>query len=238
MYFTYLLHFKPTNQFYYGVCYKNNRKTCDLWKTYFSSSKLVHSLIDEYGVEAFDAKIRRIFADASSARRWETKVLKRMRVVRSTRWLNKTDNISFEPLFGDDNPSTKNTTKARLLSSMNDMAIRKGFSSYSELLRFENPSKNPASAKKIGEWKKGKIWVTSKEGKYEMISPDDVDKFVESGYTLGRRGNELIGKNKGKKFIHKNDVIKSVLLEELQNYLDDGWSIGRPKDYYNFKRKT
>ena len=40
----------------------------------------------------------------------------------------------------------------------------------------------------------------------------------------------LKGKNtwtKGRKFIHKNGIMKTVLLNEMKKYIDDGWEIGR-----------
>jgi hypothetical protein len=38
------------------------------------------------------------------------------------------------------------------------------------------------------------------------------------------------GKNtwsKGRKFIHKDGIMKAVTLNEIQKYIDDGWEIGR-----------
>jgi hypothetical protein len=50
-----------TNQFYYGSRTENVRKNRlpeeDLWKHYFTSSKKVKDLIDEYGIDSFDVEI-------------------------------------------------------------------------------------------------------------------------------------------------------------------------------------
>ena len=50
-----------TNQFYYGSRTENVRKKRlpeeDLWKHYFTSSKKVKDLIDEYGIDSFDVEI-------------------------------------------------------------------------------------------------------------------------------------------------------------------------------------
>ena len=50
-----------TNQFYYGSRTENVRKKRlpeeDLWKHYFTSSKKVKDLINEYGIDSFDVEI-------------------------------------------------------------------------------------------------------------------------------------------------------------------------------------
>lgn len=52
---------KITNQFYYGSRTENVRKKRlpeeDLWKHYFTSSKKVKDLIDEFGIDSFDVEI-------------------------------------------------------------------------------------------------------------------------------------------------------------------------------------
>ena len=95
--YTYLIHHTPTNTFYYGVRWKNVRlcKTPeeDLWVSYFTRSKKVRQLIQKFGKDSFRYEIRKRFNDVSSARNWETKVLRRMRVLSKPNiWLNRTNN--------------------------------------------------------------------------------------------------------------------------------------------------
>ena len=63
--YTYLITHNPTNQLYYGVRHSVNRKQMDpeqdLWIDYFTSSKAVHALIEEWGKETFDIEIDQIF---------------------------------------------------------------------------------------------------------------------------------------------------------------------------------
>lgn len=47
--------------------------------------------------------MRRIFHTEKKARNWETKVLRRIKSVKSERWLNKTDNIAIAPMPGENN---------------------------------------------------------------------------------------------------------------------------------------
>lgn len=59
--YTYLVKNKITNQFYYGSRCKNVRLKItpeeDMWVNYFTSSKIVKELIEEYGNNSFDIKI-------------------------------------------------------------------------------------------------------------------------------------------------------------------------------------
>ena len=51
----------PTNTLYYGVQYSKNCNPTNLWKTYFTSSEYVSSLIKEYGKDSFSYEIRKTF---------------------------------------------------------------------------------------------------------------------------------------------------------------------------------
>lgn len=91
--YTYLIKFIPTDQVYYGVRWGNKvSPEDDLWKKYFTSSKYVKELIDEYGSEWFEYEVRQVFESVDKARDWEERVLKRMKVTESNQWLNRTDN--------------------------------------------------------------------------------------------------------------------------------------------------
>lgn len=95
--YTYLIKCVPENTFYYGVRYAKGCRTSDLWNTYFTSSKKVKSLINKYGVEAFEHEIRKTFNSVSKAREWEEKVLKKLDVINDERFINQTDNRSIAP---------------------------------------------------------------------------------------------------------------------------------------------
>jgi hypothetical protein len=92
--YTYLLHHIPTNTFYYGIRWKKDCKPEEFWKSYFTSSKkLVPLLRTLFGDESFEFQIRKVFNDIKIARSWESKVLRRMRVLKNPDiWLNRTNN--------------------------------------------------------------------------------------------------------------------------------------------------
>ena len=101
--YTYLIGWPDHNKWYYGVRYAKGADPADLWNPYTTSSNHVKSFVGEHGDPSVRL-IRRVFEDTISARLWEHRVLKRMRVVGDDRWLNKTDNKSIEPQYGKNHP--------------------------------------------------------------------------------------------------------------------------------------
>lgn len=94
IYYTYLLKHIPTNTFYYGVRFAEGCHPDEFWKTYFTSSKKkIPELREQYGDDSFEFQIRRTFIDRQKAVDWESKVLRRMKVLKFPEiWLNRTDN--------------------------------------------------------------------------------------------------------------------------------------------------
>ena len=95
--YTYLLKHIDTNTFYYGVRYAEGCDPNDFWNKYFTSSKHVGALIDKYGKDSFIFEIRKTFDDKKKAISWEHRVLKKIKAVLRTDFINKTDNISICP---------------------------------------------------------------------------------------------------------------------------------------------
>lgn len=94
--FTYLIKCTSTNQFYYGVRYAKNCHPSDLWTTYFTSSKYVRSLIEQYGRDAFSCEVRKQFTSAHKAKQWESRVLKKMKVSSRKDFINKHDFVAYD----------------------------------------------------------------------------------------------------------------------------------------------
>lgn len=86
--YTYYLFHQPTNTHYYGVRWCKNCNPTDLWQSYFSSSRKVKKLIEEYGAESFHFEIRKTFSNKDQAILWEEKVLRRLQVHKKPQWLN------------------------------------------------------------------------------------------------------------------------------------------------------
>lgn len=88
--YTYKLIFKPTGQYYYGVRYAKGCNPNDLWDKYFTSSKHIHKLIKEYGLNSFIIKITKTFNNKIDAINHEHSVLTRTKANRNGKFINKT----------------------------------------------------------------------------------------------------------------------------------------------------
>lgn len=87
--FTYIITFLPTGQKYYGVRTKRGCHPKELWQSYFTSSKIVHRLINLHGKDSFVFEIRKTFKDSQSAILWEHRVLSRLNAAEHPLWLNQ-----------------------------------------------------------------------------------------------------------------------------------------------------
>jgi hypothetical protein len=87
--YTYEVTFLPTNQKYYGVRFANKTEASnDLWKKYFTSSKVIKSLIDDHGLGAFDIKIDKVFETKEEALSYEHQFLSELGLPNKV-WLNR-----------------------------------------------------------------------------------------------------------------------------------------------------
>lgn len=109
-YYTYLIGWKNLNKWYYGVKFSKDSDPQKFWKEYFTSSSYVDEMRQRCG-EPDVIEIRKTFSDQQKARKWEHKVLKRMNVVLSENWINKTDNICFDPKIMSNIGKTKTGQK-------------------------------------------------------------------------------------------------------------------------------
>lgn len=120
--YTYLIGWPEHNRWYYGVRYAKNCSPDDFWNPYKTSSKIVSKFVDEYGDPPIK-KIRKVFTQNDNAillaQNWENRVLKRLKVVKDTKWLNGHDSRCFDPLLvprGDQHwtKQNKNAEKVKL----------------------------------------------------------------------------------------------------------------------------
>jgi len=128
--YTYLIGWSKYDKWYYGVRFAKNCNTNELWKSYKTSSKHVKLFYETYGNPDI-IQIRKTFENAENARLWENKVLKRLCVVKSERWLNKTDNRSISSksssIGGKNKPENFSDTcrKTRLGRKLSEETKRK-----------------------------------------------------------------------------------------------------------------
>jgi hypothetical protein len=94
--YTYLIGWTAHNKWYYGSRYAKKCHPSDLWKLYFTSSAYVKQMREEFG-EPDVIQVRKTFESVNECRNYEHRVLQRLRVVKSSKWLNKTDVKSIPP---------------------------------------------------------------------------------------------------------------------------------------------
>lgn len=113
--YTYLIGWPEQDRWYYGVRYARNCHPSDFWNPYRTSSQIVESFVSQHGDPPVKL-IRKVFSDTKSARLWENRVLKRMKVVQDDRWLNKHDSMSppINPLGNLAMRRPENREKARI----------------------------------------------------------------------------------------------------------------------------
>ena len=104
--YTYLLGWAKLNTYYYGLRFAQGCHPDDLWKTYFTSSCYVAKFVEQHG-DPDIIQIRKTFTVIPTAQLWEHRVLKRMKVIHRNDFLNRTDNKSITPLYGNNNPATR-----------------------------------------------------------------------------------------------------------------------------------
>jgi hypothetical protein len=109
--YTYKLIFKPTGQYYYGVRYAKNCNPNDLWDKYFTSSKHIHKLIKEYGLNSFIIKITKTFTNKVDAIDYEYSILNRVKANKNCKFINKTNN---KALFGNEGLILVSHTKTNI----------------------------------------------------------------------------------------------------------------------------
>jgi hypothetical protein len=94
--FTYLIGWSNLNTWYYGVRYGKSCHPSNLFTTYFTSSKHVKKFILKNGMPDV-VQIRKIFNNIVDARKWEDKVIIRMKMTKLKKFLNRCSSKSISP---------------------------------------------------------------------------------------------------------------------------------------------
>ena len=86
--YTYLIGWSELDLWYYGVKFGKSADPALFWVNYFTSSKYVKSLREEFG-EPDVREIRKTFKSKEAASDWERKVIRRLGAVWSDKWINR-----------------------------------------------------------------------------------------------------------------------------------------------------
>jgi hypothetical protein len=205
--YTYLIGWSSHNKYYYGVRYAKNSNPNELWKSYFTSSKHVKYFAEKHG-DPDIIEIRKEFDDRDSAILWENLVLKRMNVVKDSRFLNATDNIAIKHPDGY-NPSKNLEEWNKYRTGKLDIEVL-------------DPEVASEKARKLS-LATTKAW---KEGKMNSVKPEDTSNYKNAAI---KRWSDPKFKDaaKSRKWINKGNKSKMVLPDDICSYLNSGWSLGR-----------
>jgi hypothetical protein len=86
--YTYRIFHRPTKTYYYGAKYSKKSDPATFWVDYFTSSKIVHSLIEQYGTHTFEIQRIKSFNTKEETLLWETKFLTKINAAARSDWLN------------------------------------------------------------------------------------------------------------------------------------------------------
>lgn len=230
--YTYLLGWSSLNVYYYGVEYGQKTKVANpqnLWTSYFTSSKQVKQFRELHG-EPDLVEVRKVFDDPKKGVEWENKVLRRMNVLQKPdKWLNR--NIAGVVVMNEDTASKiSSTTKGRMPKVPRWKQPRRPESraASSTRMKFNNPSKT-------GEGRQNQSRIMkSKPGLFTGKQHSEETRKAWSEKRKGvKRSKESIEKqkitNKGKRWIHKDNLNIKVSVDQLNHYLINGWSSGMSK---------
>lgn len=134
--YTYLIGWTRHDKWYYGVRYaqKNRKKNClyetgchpdDLWKTYFTSSKIVHEFVEIHGQPDI-IQVRKTFDDPAKAQNWERKVLLKLNTKFSNKWLNYGCYMSGVIMHSEETKKKMSESSKGVKTKEHALAISKG----------------------------------------------------------------------------------------------------------------
>lgn len=221
--YTYLIRFIPTGQVYYGSrtgygCHPNELFNFNIREKdrYVTSSKLVKSLLNTYGPEAFEWEVRRVFDDPKRCLDWERRVLSKFSVEDDPRFLNLDSKQRSE------------------LAIQNNTATKFVYDPVTEVcIRIPTSKPNPIGwvagcPKKMGvpNINKGTKWIYNPNTNESKMIPKS--EFIPNGWVPGRgedHSKRHSEKLKAANRKHYTNGIETGLYTEEE--APEGWRRGR-----------
>lgn len=187
--YTYLIGWSELNKWYYGARWARNCTPTDLWKTYFTSSKYVHEFMHLNG-EPDVIQIREIFSSVELTRIHEEKVIRRMKMIRDDRFLNKGN--SRTPIKP---PGSKPWNYGKIGSQANPFKGVKGRynvatrQQISESVKIYFKNLDPITLKeryKSRDSCNNRRWMYNVYGQHKRVKISEIDEYQKLGWIEGR----------------------------------------------------
>lgn len=234
--YTYRIKWSNTGMSYYGVQYSITSNPINFWKTYFTSSKYVKDYISTHG-QPDVIEIRKTFTGehrVTLARNWEHRVLKRLKVITRSDYLNRGAGKGIPPMFGDKNPMNIPSVRAKHAAKVGSKEHK---DKLKKTLNLPEQRKRNSTAQKIAqnkpEVKEAKSKRTSKYFQDPLIKQKhknacNTEKFKKAA------SNKLINTvwmNNGlqQKYISRDRVDEMIAL---------GWDYGMLDQTHNFGKRV
>lgn len=206
--YTYSVTHKKTGIHYYGSRYSKGCSPDDLFKTYFTSSKIIHDLIKAEGVIGFLFKVRRKFKDDLSC------------VLHENRFLKRVDAKNNPKFFNRQNETIRTNSGFSLITNGSIVIRWPKEKPLPEGFTIGNNRKTPSVAK-------GRKWIHNPVTKEtRMIKPDDT---MPEGF-LPNRPPEYFAKHaqklKDKELMYINNGTDCTRINKYES-IPEGWNKGR-----------
>jgi hypothetical protein len=209
MEYCYLITFKPTGQMYLGSRTAKDADPEEFWNknhknAYFTSSKVVHRLIKEFGEDSFEINPLKLFPDGG-AYEHETMLLQEMNLKDDINWLNRSNNTR----------GGCNTAKGKIWvnNGIHEIYIKEN----SKIP--EGYTKGRLKMKKKNPGAKDHKWLFHPVlNKNIHVHKSKLDYYLQLGYILGQSNGAAILK-------WYNDGKSNLYLKEAPE--DKDWKLGR-----------
>ena len=198
--YTYYISWTALDLHYYGVRFANHCHPNDFWKKYFTSSDKVKSIRKQYG-DPDVIKIRRTFNSVDQARCWESRVLKKLKVLKDNRWLNANvgkayswksgvEHQNYGRVFSQEARQKQSISKSKLRWWNN--GIEQSFSELPPGTEYQKGRLlfNNRGAKIGANINRQKYWITDGTNEMMIFKTDS----IPAGYSPGRIESALKGK--------------------------------------------
>ena len=175
--YTYLIKC-PNDKSYYG--YRSANETSpedDLWKHYFTSSKVIQELREQYSDDQFIATIDKTFATAEEAFEYETKFLKENDCVNSDDWLNRNCFPMFQDNTGRKLPERSEEHRRKLSEAAKGRKLSEETRRKMSEAKRKLPERSEEHRRNISEALKGR--KLSEETRRKMSEAKKGRKFTE-----------------------------------------------------------